>query len=150
MVYTSTGATLAAPGPGFAGHYRTSKAQAERLVEEAAAAGFPAAIEHPTTVLGPGDRRPTPTGSLIVHYLARRMVLYLEMQQNVVHVEDVAEGYVLALDAEPGAHVLGGDNLSMRALPSCWPSHRHSRAAARAAQRRGAGPRRRERWLRTT
>src|SRR5262249_45026870 len=65
MVYTSTGATLAEPGPGFAGHYRASKAEGDRLVEAAAADGFHAVIVHPTTVLGPGDRRPTPTGSMI-------------------------------------------------------------------------------------
>ena len=118
MVYTSTGATLAPPGPGFEGHYRGSKARGEKLVESAAAQGFSAVIVHPTTVLGPGDRRPTPTGSMIVHYLAGRMKAYLEMQQNVVHVEDVAEGHVLALErGAPGAHyVLGGDNLSMPEL----------------------------------
>jgi dihydroflavonol-4-reductase len=118
LVYTSTGATLAPPGPGFEGHYRASKARGERLVEAAAAGGFPAIVVHPTTVLGPGDRRPTPTGSLIVHYLARRMRMFLEMQQNVVHVDDVALGHVLALErGMRGAHyVLGGENVSMRAL----------------------------------
>jgi len=118
LVYTSTGATLAPPGPGFEGHYRASKAQAERLVEAAAGAGFPALVVHPTTVLGPGDRRPTPTGSLIVHYLAGHMRVYLPMQQNVVHVDDVALGHVLALEqGVPGAHyVLGGENLGMPAL----------------------------------
>jgi dihydroflavonol-4-reductase len=118
MVYTSTGATLAPERGGFRGHYRESKAQGERLVLAAAAAGFPAVVVHPTTVLGPGDRRPTPTGSLIVHYLARRMKVFIEMEQNVVHVEDVAAGHVLALErGTPGEHyVLGGENLSMRAL----------------------------------
>lgn len=118
MVYTSTGATLAPERAGFRGHYRDSKAQGEKLVLRAAQAGFPAVVVHPTTVLGPGDRRPTPTGSLIVHFLARRMKVFVEMQQNVVHVEDVAAGHVLALErGAPGEHyVLGGDNLSMRAL----------------------------------
>jgi dihydroflavonol-4-reductase len=118
MVYTSTGATLSPECPGFRGHYRTSKALGEKLVLEAAASGFPAVVVHPTTVLGPGDRRPTPTGTLIVHFLARRMVVFIEMQQNVVHVADVAAGHVLALErGAAGEHyVLGGDNLSMRAL----------------------------------
>lgn len=127
LVYTSTGATLESAGraptrssgsPGFDGHYRDSKARGERLVREAAAAGFPAVVVHPTTVLGPGDRRPTPTGSLIVHYLAGHMRAFLEMQQNVVHVDDVAAGHVLALErGVPGEHyVLGGDNLTMRQL----------------------------------
>lgn len=118
LVYTSTGATLAPRRAGFRGHYRESKAQGERLVLDAAAAGFPAVVVHPTTVLGPGDHRPTPTGSLIVHFLARRMKVFIEMQQNVVHVADVAAGHVLALErGAPGErYVLGGDNLSMRAL----------------------------------
>jgi dihydroflavonol-4-reductase len=118
LVYTSTGATLSPERPGFRGHYRDSKARGERLVLDAAADGFAALVVHPTTVLGPGDRRPTPTGSLIVHYLARRMKAFLEMQQNVVHVADVAAGHVLALErGAPGEHyVLGGDNLTMREL----------------------------------
>ncbi|MFI5317570.1 MAG: NAD-dependent epimerase/dehydratase family protein [Myxococcota bacterium] len=118
LVYTSTGATLAAERAGFRGHYRASKAAGERLVLDAAASGFPAVVVHPTTVLGPGDRRPTPTGTLIVHFLARRMVVFIEMEQNVVHVDDVAAGHALALEhGVPGAHyVLGGDNLSMREL----------------------------------
>jgi len=118
LVYTSTGATLAPAGPGFAGHYRASKARAEALVAAAAADGFPAIVVHPTTVLGPGDRRPTPTGSLIVHFLNGRMKAFLDMQQNVVHVDDVAAGHVAALErGRAGAHyVLGGDNLTLRAL----------------------------------
>jgi len=118
LVYTSTGATLARERPGFRGHYRDSKAAGERLVLDAAAAGFPAVVVHPTTVLGPGDRRPTPTGSLIVHYLARRMRAFIEMRQNVVHVADVAAGHVLALErGAPAEHyVLGGDDLTMREL----------------------------------
>ena len=118
LVYTSTGATLAPAGRGFGGHYRASKLEGERLVAEAAAQGFPAAIVHPTTVLGPGDRRPTPTGSMVVHFLNGHMKAFIEMQQNVVHVDDVAAGHVGALERGlAGAHnVLGGDQLSMRAL----------------------------------
>jgi dihydroflavonol-4-reductase len=118
LVHTSTGATLADTRPGFRGHYRESKERAERLVLDAAGAGLPAVVVHPTTVLGPGDSRPTPTGSLIAHFLARRMKAYLPMQQNVVHVDDVAAGHVLALErGAPGErYVLGGDNLEMREL----------------------------------
>ena len=118
LVYTSTGATLAPDTAHAAGHYRASKAQGEALVLRAAAEGFPAVVVHPTTVLGPGDRRPTPTGTLIVHFLNGHMKAYLEMAQNVVHVADVGLGHALALErGQTGAHyVLGGDNLSMRAL----------------------------------
>ena len=118
LVYTSTGATLGADVAHAPGHYRASKAQGEALVLHAAAEGFPAVVVHPTTVLGPGDRRPTPTGSLIVHFLNRHMKAYVEMAQNVVHVADVGLGHALALErGRSGEHyVLGGDNLSMREL----------------------------------
>lgn len=133
LVHTSSAGTLA-PGLGadgalgdeenvfdlrrFRGHYKTSKAMAETLVLRAAAEGLPAVIVHPTTVLGPGDRRPTPTGSLIVHYLNRHMRVYVETVQNLVDVRDVAEGHVLALEkGRPGhRYLLGGENLSMREL----------------------------------
>ena len=132
LVHTSTAGTLS-PGLGvlglgdeenafdlrrFRGHYKTSKAMAENLVLRAAAGGLPVLIVHPTTVLGPGDRRPTPTGSMVVHYLNRHMWVYAEMAQNLVDVRDVAEGHVQAL--EKGRigerYLLGGENLSMRAL----------------------------------
>ena len=118
LVYTSTGATLAPDAARAAGHYRASKARGEALVLAAAGEGFPAVVVHPTTVLGPGDRRPTPTGTLIVHFLNGHMKAYLEMAQNVVHVADVGLGHALALErGRRGEHyVLGGDNLSMRAL----------------------------------
>ena len=118
LVYTSTGATLGADVARAPGHYRASKAQGEALVLRAAAEGLAAVVVHPTTVLGPGDRRPTPTGSMIVHFLQGHMKAYLEMAQNVVHVADVADGHALALErGRSGEHyVLGGDNLSMREL----------------------------------
>ena len=132
LVHTSSAGTLS-PGLGvdglgdeenafdlrrFRGHYKTSKAMAENLAVRAAARGLPVVIVHPTTVLGPGDRRPTPTGSLIVHYLNRHMKVYVEMIQNLVDVRDVALGHVLALEkGRPGdRYVLGGENLSMREL----------------------------------
>jgi len=133
VVHTSSAATLSpgfeAPGstaqPGdeenvfdqraFRGHYKTSKAMAEVVALREAARGLPVMVVHPTTVLGPGDRRPTPTGSIVVHFLNRRMKAYAELVQNLVDVRDVAEGHVLALErGRPGErYVLGGDNLPM-------------------------------------
>jgi dihydroflavonol-4-reductase len=102
----------------FRGHYKMSKAMAEELVLREAARGFPAVIAHPTTVIGPGDRRPTPSGQMIQEYVSGHMVVYLAMQQNVVDVRDVAAGLALALEkARPGErYILGGDNLPMREL----------------------------------
>jgi dihydroflavonol-4-reductase len=102
----------------FRGHYKMSKAMAEVVALREAARGLPVVIVHPTTVLGPGDRRPTPTGSMIVHYVQGHMKAYVEMMHNLVDVRDVAAGHVLALEqGRPGErYVLGGDNLPMREI----------------------------------
>jgi len=99
----------------FRGHYKTSKAMAELLALREAARGLPVMVVHPTSVLGPRDRRPTPTGSIVVHYLNRHMKAYVELTQNLVDVRDVAAGHLLALEqGRPGErYVLGGENLPM-------------------------------------
>jgi dihydroflavonol-4-reductase len=136
VVYTSSTATLSpifripddrdVPGDEegvfdirlFRGHYKMSKAMAEIVALRAAASGLPLVITHPTTVIGAGDCRPTPSGSMIQHYINGHMKVFVEMAQNVVDVRDVALGHVLALEkGAPGERfVLGGDNLSMREL----------------------------------
>ena len=102
----------------FRGHYKMSKAMAETVALRAAARGLPLVITHPTTVIGAGDCRPTPRGSMIQHYINGHMKVFVEMAQNVVDVRDVATGHVLALEkgAAGERFVLGGDNLSMREL----------------------------------
>ena len=102
----------------FRGHYKMSKSMAETVALRFAAQGLPVSIVYPTTVLGPGDRRPTPTGEMIVHYLNGHMKMYVALHQNLVDVRDVAVGHVLALErGQPGGrYVLGGDNLTMREL----------------------------------
>ena len=137
MVYTSTFGTLtpsldfsrdAARGDEteegvfdlrrFHGHYKSSKAMAEMLVWRAMARGLPAVIVHPTTVLGPGDQRPTPTGGMIVHFLNGRMKAYAETVLNLVDVDDVAEGHALALErgARGASYILGGENVTLSEL----------------------------------
>jgi len=73
---------------------------------------------HPTFPLGPRDIRPTPTGKVILDYLNGRMPGYVDTAMNVVHVEDLARGHVLAL--EQGrigrSYILGGYNVSMKNL----------------------------------
>ncbi len=100
----------------FAGDYKTSKVMAEMAALRLAARGLPLCIIHPSTVLGPGDRRPTPTGEMIVHYINGRMKAFVEMGHNIVHVDDVALGHVLALErGRPGGrYILGGEFLTMR------------------------------------
>jgi dihydroflavonol-4-reductase len=100
----------------FQGHYKSSKVIAEMAVMRLAARGLPVAVVHPTTVLGQGDRRPTPTGGMIVHFLNGRMKAYADTVLNIVDVDDVAEGHALALERGKLGHqyVLGGQNLTMR------------------------------------
>ena len=102
----------------FQGHYKSSKVIAEMAVMRLAARGLPVVVVHPTTVLGHGDRRPTPTGGMIVHFINGRMKAYAETVMNIVDVEDVADGHVLALErGRPGhQYILGGENLTMRAM----------------------------------
>ncbi|MEN8183247.1 MAG: NAD-dependent epimerase/dehydratase family protein [Myxococcota bacterium] len=99
----------------FQGHYKCSKVIAEMAVLREIAKGLPVVIVHPTTVVGIGDRRPTPTGGLILHFLNGIMKAYAETVLNVVDVDDVAKGHLLALEKGTVGHqyILGGENLTM-------------------------------------
>jgi len=129
IVYTSSVATVGLPADGapgtedtpvsiddMIGHYKRSKFLAEQLVLEAAAAGMPAVIVNPSTPVGPGDIKPTPTGQIILDAAAGRTPAYVDTGLNVVHVDDVAAGHLLAFDrGRPGErYILGGENLSLR------------------------------------
>jgi dihydroflavonol-4-reductase len=98
------------------GHYKRSKFMAEQEVMQAAANGFPAVVVNPTTPVGPGDWKPTPTGRIIVDFLNGRMPAYVDTGFNVVAVEDVAEGHWLA--AKHGRigerYILGQQNMTLK------------------------------------
>jgi dihydroflavonol-4-reductase len=129
VVYTSSVATLALPADGSAadesvplaieagiGAYKRSKIAAERLVEAMIAEkALPAVIVNPSTPIGPGDVKPTPTGRIIVEAARGRMPGFLDTGLNLVHVDDVAEGHLAAL--ERGVigerYILGGENVSL-------------------------------------
>ncbi len=128
IVYTSTVGTLpfrghdAIPDEGSSatlgemiGHYKRSKFLAEQIALRAAREGLPVVIVNPTTPVGPGDWKPTPTGRIIVNFLNGRTPAYVDTGLNVVAVEDVAEGHWLA--AERGLagerYLLGGENLTL-------------------------------------
>ena len=129
IVHTSSVATLA-PGPGGTpgdenrpqrqdlaiGAYKRSKILAERLVLAMVAdEGLPAVIVNPSTPIGPGDLRPTPTGRMIVEAASGRMPAFVDTGLNLVHVDDVATGHLLALrHGRIGErYILGGDNLTL-------------------------------------
>jgi dihydroflavonol-4-reductase len=133
MVYTSTVGTLGldAADHGVAadernypdvshlfGSYKRSKYVAEHEVLRAAAQGLPVTLVMPTFPLGPRDRVPTPTGNLILEYLNGRVPGFVDTTLNVAHVDDVAEGHVLALErGDVGrSYILGGENYSLQHL----------------------------------
>ncbi|GGC32822.1 hypothetical protein GCM10011504_08810 [Siccirubricoccus deserti] len=101
------------------GPYKRSKTEAEqlviRLVEEA---GLPAVIVNPSTPIGPRDRRPTPTGRIILEAARGRMPAYLPTGLNLVHVDDVARSCVVALTRGTigKRHILGGQDVPLAEL----------------------------------
>ena len=131
IVYTSSVATLKPDPDGAAdehraataaepvGAYKRSKVAAERLVEAMVAeSGLPAVIVNPSTPIGPRDVRPTPTGRIVIEATAGRLPAFVDSGLNLVHVDDVAEGHVLALEqGEVGErYILGGEDVSLRAM----------------------------------
>ncbi|MGQ9601593.1 MAG: hopanoid-associated sugar epimerase [Candidatus Bipolaricaulia bacterium] len=97
--------------------YKRSKYLAQQVALEYSRK-MPVVIVNPSFPVGPYDSKPTPTGRVIVDFLNRRMPAYLETGMNVVAVEDVARGHILA--AEKGrvgeCYILGGENLTMAEL----------------------------------
>jgi dihydroflavonol-4-reductase len=100
------------------GSYKRSKYVAEHEVLRAVAEGLPASLVLPTFPLGPGDRAPTPTGQLVLDFLNGRVPGYVDTVLNVAHVDDVAEGHVLALErGRTGrSYIVGGENLTLQEL----------------------------------
>lgn len=100
------------------GNYKRSKYVAEHEVLRLGAQGAPVVLVQPTFPVGPGDRRPTPTGKLIVDFLRGRIPGYVDTTLNVVHVDDLADGHLRALELGRQGHsyVVGGENLAMREL----------------------------------
>jgi len=101
------------------GTYKRSKVAAERLVETMVERqGLPAVIVNPSTPIGPRDIRPTPTGRIIIEAATGRMPAFVETGLNLVHVDDVAEGHMLALErGEFGeSYTLGGQNVTLKEM----------------------------------
>ena len=131
IVYTSSVATLKPrAGGGDAdesdradltsaiGAYKKSKVAAERLVEAMAAEGLPVVLVSPSTPIGPRDIRPTPTGRIIIEAATGRIPAYVNTGLNLVHVDDVAAGHLLALDKGRigESYILGGQNATLREM----------------------------------
>jgi len=96
------------------GAYKYSKVAAERLVETMnAEKNLPAVIVNPSTPIGPGDVRPTPTGRIIIEAASGRMPGYVDTGLNLVHVDDVAAGHLAALQKGRigERYILGGQDV---------------------------------------
>jgi len=129
IVYCSTiGAIGLPPGGGLgteetpvsieqmAGHYKRSKYLAEQEVLKLAKAGLPVVIVNPSAPVGAGDVKPTPTGQIIVDFMKGRMPAYIETGMNIVDVDDVAAGHLLAMQKGRigERYILGNKNLMLR------------------------------------
>ncbi|MDF2458985.1 MAG: dfrA [Nitrospira sp.] len=100
----------------MAGHYKRSKDLAEQEVLKFAHEGLPVVIVNPSAPVGAGDVRPTPTGQVIVDFMKGRMPAYIETGLNIVDVEDVATGHLLAMEKgrQGERYILGCKNLMLR------------------------------------
>jgi dihydroflavonol-4-reductase len=99
--------------------YKRTKLAAERLVIDAAGDGLEAVVVNPTTPIGAGDRKPTPTGRMIAGVARGRIRAYVATTGlNVVDVRDVARGHALALERGKSGerYLLGGANLPLEEL----------------------------------
>ena len=103
------------------GPYKRSKFLAEEAVRRRAGEiGFPIVIVNPSTPIGPGDIKPTPTGRIIVDAALGRMPAYVDTGLNLVHVDDVARGHLHARDTGRVGerYILGGDDKSLKEILS--------------------------------
>jgi dihydroflavonol-4-reductase len=132
IIYTSSVATLRLNGNGapadessaaslndMIGHYKRSKFLAEAAVLQLIETrGLPAVVVNPSTPVGPGDIKPTPTGRFIADAVAGRMPAYVNTGLNIVHVDDVAKGHLLALKhGRIGErYILGGHNMTLKEI----------------------------------
>ncbi len=97
------------------GLYKRTKYVAEHEVLRAAAQGAPVSLVLPTFPIGPRDTRPTPTGKLVLDFLNGKIPAFVDTTLNVVHVDDLAAGHLLALErgAIGRSYIVGGENMGM-------------------------------------
>ena len=131
VVYTSSVATMGFKSDGsivnedtpvalgdMIGPYKRSKFLGEQEAIRAAQAGQHVMILNPTTPIGPGDAKPTPTGRIIVDFLNKKFPAYVDTGLNLVDVAEVARMHVAALEqGTPGErYILGGENLTLKQI----------------------------------
>jgi len=100
------------------GHYKRSKFLAEAEAMAAARAGLPVVIVNPSTPVGSMDVKPTPTGQIILDFINHRMPAYVDTGFNLVDVEDVAVGHLLAMEKGQAGerYILGCRNVTLKEM----------------------------------
>jgi dihydroflavonol-4-reductase len=133
FVYTSSVATMGFKTDGtivdentrvtiddMVGHYKRSKFLAEQVAIEAARAGQSVLILNPTTPIGAGDNKPTPTGRIVVDFLNKKFPAYMDTGLNLVDIAEVARTHADALRPDTGRpgerYILGGENLTLKQI----------------------------------
>ena len=132
IVYTSSVATLGINKDGtpadettpsslgdMIGTYKRSKFLAEQAVKDLITKkSCPVTIVNPSTPVGPYDIKPTPTGKIILDTIRNRMPAYVKTGLNIVHVDDVAQGHLLAMEKGKigERYVLGGDDMTLESI----------------------------------
>jgi dihydroflavonol-4-reductase len=131
VVYTSSVATMGFTGQGrladenspvsldhMIGPYKRSKFMAEQVAIDAARSGLDVVIVNPTTPVGEGDIKPTPTGRIIVDFLKKKFPAYIDTGLNLVAVDQCALGHIAAFEKGRAGerYILGGENLTLKQI----------------------------------
>jgi dihydroflavonol-4-reductase len=131
IVYTSSVATIGFTRNGHSadedspvsladmiGHYKRSKFMAEQVALQAGRSDMHVVTVNPTTPVGEGDVKPTPTGRIVLDFLKRKFPAYVETGLNLVDVQECARGHITALEKGRSGerYILGGENLSLKQI----------------------------------
>ena len=127
VVYTSTNNAIASSGPvptneekafdywKAGDHYSMSKYIAENEARIFIMRGLPVVMVNPTLVIGTNDIKPSPSGQMIIDVVKQKMPGYIDGGINIIDVEDVARGHILA--AKKGRigerYLFGNENITV-------------------------------------
>ena len=97
--------------------YLNTKHHAERAALDAYEKGLPVVMVNPSVVIGPGDIYLSST-AFIQWYCKKRFPGYLDGTMNLVDVDDVADGHLLASEkGRPGEkYILGNANFTVKEI----------------------------------
>src|SRR6266699_7266756 len=131
VVYTSSVATMGFTSNGqpadeespvsldnMIGPYKRSKFMAEQVAIEAARGGQDVVIVNPSTPVGEGDIKPTPSGRIVVDFLKKKFPAYVDTGLNLVDATECARGHIAALEKGRSGerYILGGENLTLKQI----------------------------------